>query len=70
MSSSRYFVAFHFCLWSRADTNLNLPLAERMDDGSVGFLPVYETREEAEAANPGARVLEIAPVAKAEEQEK
>jgi len=57
-----YFVAHSLMLWGEVKTSLGTPMAAKMDNGSVGFLPVYETAEEARAAHPTCRIIEVQTV--------
>lgn len=57
--SPQKFVVLMFCEWKSVETALGIPLSVKMEDGSVGFLPVFETREEAQAEYPNFTVLEI-----------
>ncbi len=46
-------VVFLFARWDNFELNLPLQMAAKMPDGSVGFVPVFETREEAEKMAAG-----------------
>jgi len=50
-------VACVYQSWSKVQTNVGLPMAARMEDASVGFLPVYDSRLAARREWPDARVL-------------
>lgn len=54
-----FFVAQVFCRWDKTTTDAGIPLAAKMNNGSVGHMPVFETREEAQAAYPQAQILTI-----------
>ena len=57
----KYFVVYGLVKWEGAFKDAaGLPFSLSFDKAwGIGYLPVYETREEAEAANPGRNVLEI-----------
>ncbi|MFQ5813007.1 MAG: hypothetical protein ACE5I2_07450 [Anaerolineae bacterium] len=47
------------------ETNIGLPLRHQMEDNSIGYLPVYESREEAETeAGDKGKVMMIRPIEK------
>ena len=46
-------------LWDEQTTSTGLDLAPRMEDGSIGFLPLFASREEAEAAYPEREVVQV-----------
>lgn len=52
-----WWVAARLCRWE--DYSVGGVLGVRTDDGSVGFLRVFPTREEADAAANGAAVYNI-----------
>lgn len=54
-----YFVAHSLMLWAEVKTSIGTPMAAKMDNGSVGFLPVYETREEARREHPTCAIIEV-----------
>lgn len=54
------YVALSYRPWSSVETSLGLALAAKMEDGSVGFLPVYSSADEAKREHPGCQVLAIA----------
>lgn len=59
-TQTTYYVAFEFRRWENSETDVGLRLAAKMSDATVGYLPVFETREEAEAnSNDGAQIHTI-----------
>lgn len=59
VEQTEFWVVMVHCQWRSMETSIGLDLASKMSDGSVGYLPVYETREEAEEAHPGQQILPI-----------
>ena len=57
-----YHVVLAIQVWADQETTLGLPIARTMGDGSVAFLPVFDTAEAAEAAYPGQQHVMIARV--------
>lgn len=62
MTSDRKFVALAVHRWSDLEVNRAGNGRVRLIKGpGVGFLIAYASREEAEAAEPGAEIIEVAP---------
>lgn len=59
MSERVFFVAQVSCWWEDQEMNVPYPFSRKMDDGMVGFMPIYETEEEAKAAWPDSQILMI-----------
>lgn len=67
MPDNKYWVVLTLSRWnqSKLSSPPGLQLATKMADGSIGYLPVYEAKEDAETAAkryPGARVVGIRKV--------
>lgn len=66
MSADRKFVALSLHPWTDLSVGRSRGAASALNvtrgpQGSIGFLIVYPSREAAEAAEPGADVIEIGP---------
>lgn len=62
---SRFWVVLKLSRWEEMETNIGLPLRHQMEDNSIGYLPVYESREEAETeAGDKGKVMMIRPIEK------
>jgi len=53
----RFYIVMQVCRWSDMTTNIGLPTGGFED--TVGMVPVYKTREEAESHFPNAEVMEV-----------
>lgn len=67
MTDNNYWALLALNRWEQTELNLHpgLQLAAKMSDGCIGYLPVYEAKEDAETAAkryPGARVVGIRKV--------
>jgi hypothetical protein len=56
-----YFISCRVCFWGDVKAG-DVPLRDTSPVPSIGCIPVYETREQAEAAFPDAQVLEFSEV--------
>lgn len=54
-----YYVALVLKKWDSIETNIGFSLASKMDDGSIGYLPVFDTEDEAKAAYPDHVITQI-----------
>lgn len=59
MAKERFYTLMRLRLWKDESTQFGLKLAVRMPDGSVGYLPVYDTPEAVHTAYPDADILVI-----------
>lgn len=55
-----YYVVMVLHAWVDQETTLRIPVAPTMEDGSMAFLPVFDSEERAEAAYPGKDRIVIA----------
>jgi hypothetical protein len=58
----RYFMPCKVCYWKHLKTGDGSTLQDTSPVPSIGCIPVYETREQAEAAFPDVQILEFSEV--------